>query len=135
MPEEGGNCLQGTLDRRIRSRGAQRSLQMDKPVSAASCLNTQANPNLRCTLTKVAGIIDALQHYVVKNAVGCMPAAQRMAGASAAGGYVFEVSCQSGASYLVHRADDGAFDTLSDCAGAALSGKCLLVKSAAHPGL
>jgi hypothetical protein len=31
-----------------------------------------------------------------------------------------------GASYLVHRADDGAFDTLSDCASAALSGKCLL---------
>jgi hypothetical protein len=114
---------------------AQRSLQLDKPVSAASCLNAQANPNLRCTLTKVAGIIDALQHYVAKNAPGCMPAAQRMAGASPAGGYVFEVSCQSGASYLVHRADDGEFDTLSDCASAALSGKCLLVKSAVHPAL
>jgi hypothetical protein len=42
---------------------------------------------------------------------------------------------QSGTSYLVHRANDGAFDTLSDCASAALSGKCLLMKSAAHPGL
>jgi hypothetical protein len=37
--------------------------------------------------------------------------------------------------YIVHRADDGAFDSLSDCASAALSGKCLSMKSAAHPGL
>ena len=113
----------------------QRSLQTDKPVTAASCFNTQANPNLRCSLTKVAGIIDTVQRYVVKNAAGCMPGAQRMAGPSPAGGYVFEVSCQSGTSYLVHRANDGAFDTLSDCASAALFGKCLLMKSAAHPGL
>jgi hypothetical protein len=53
----------------------QRSLQTDKPVTAASCFNTQANPNLRCTLTKVAGIIDTVQRYVAKNAAGCMPAA------------------------------------------------------------
>ena len=74
--------------------------------------------------TKVAGIIDTVQRHVAKNVPGCVPAAQRLAGTSPAGGYVFEVSCQSGASYLVHRADDGTYDALSDCASAALSGKC-----------
>jgi hypothetical protein len=109
----------------------QRSLQTDKPVTAASCFNTQATRNLRRTLTKVAEIIDTVQRNVAKNAARCMPAAQRMAGPSPAGGYVFEVPCLSGTSYLVHRADDGALDTLSDCASAELSGKCLLVKSTA----
>jgi hypothetical protein len=100
-------------------------------VTAASCFNTHATRNLRRTLTKVAEIIDTVQRNVAKNAARCMPAAQRMAGPSPAGGYVFEVPCLSGTSYLVHRADDGALDTLSDCASAELSGKCLLVKSTA----
>jgi hypothetical protein len=101
-----------------------RAVRSDDSASAVSCIDAQANPRLRCSLTKVGATVEAIRRFVVKSQPDCVPASQRLAGVSKGGGEVFEIACQNGAGYRVHRSDDGAFDALMSCGDPALAGKC-----------
>jgi hypothetical protein len=109
---------------------AARSASVDAPVSAFSCFDTQANPALRCDLTKVGRTINDLHRFVAKSVPGCVPTQQRLAGFAKSGAEVFEQACRNGAAYLILRADNGALSPPAPCADAALAGKCRLAKAA-----
>lgn len=108
---------------------ADRALHGDRPAMAFPCYDAESNPGLRCQLTRVGPVVEALRRYVGKTASGCAPTKERLAGVLASGQEVFEVLCQNGDGYLARRTGERAFDDLTACADKAASGACRLAKA------
>lgn len=106
-----------------------RSLHGDRPAMAFPCYDAQSNPQLRCELTHVGPVIDALNRFVDKAAPGCAAAEERLAGVSGSGEQVFEVRCRNGDGYLARRAGPRAFEDLVACSDKAAQGACRLAKA------
>jgi hypothetical protein len=97
--------------------------------AAFPCVDTQANPNLRCSLTNVGPIVEALHRSVARFEPDCVASAQRLAGLSRNGGKVFEIACRNGSSYMLRVADDGSADPPVPCSDPAVAGQCRLAKT------
>jgi len=103
-----------------------RALRYDEDVRAESCYALPPDAPLSCSLADVPATLQALREFVVQKTQNCLPAAQRLVGISPAGNMVFEVGCQSGAAYMVRRAESESFDTLTACSDKAISSSCKL---------
>ena len=108
-----------------------RAMSADGTLAAAPCFDTQANPHLRCELTNVGPIIEALHRSIARSAPDCVAASQRLVGLSQAGGRVFEIACRDGSGYLLRLTDDGAADPPVACSEPAVAGRCRLAKAPA----
>jgi hypothetical protein len=108
---------------------ADRGLHGDRPAMAFPCYDAQSNPKLRCELTRVGPLVEALHRFVDKAVPGCAAMAERLAGLSASGDQVFEVRCRNGDGYLARRTGTRAFDAPVACAAQPAAGACRLAKA------
>jgi hypothetical protein len=103
-----------------------RAVRADKTLSALPCYDTQASAAMRCELTHVGPVVDALHRYVAENTSGCAPVSERLAGYARSGEKVFEVRCRNGDGYVARWLGERTFDTLLACGDRTVQGVCRL---------
>jgi hypothetical protein len=103
-----------------------RLFHTDRAATVLSCIEAQSNPRLKCELTHVDGVVDALRRYVSRTEKDCAPLTQRLVGPSPAG-QVFEIVCANKAGYIAVRRQKTEFTGLTPCSDPRVAQECRLV--------
>jgi hypothetical protein len=100
-----------------------------KPAKMIPCFIYNQTSNVKCALTDEASADSYVDHFTAAAVKDCVVKDRRFMGASAAGEYYYEVSCQSGKGYIVSQSPNLALAKTIDCED---TDQCQLTDVRAH---